>query len=282
MKFTQVRSDTFQSIQLNAGIILTDFTPSTGAFDESDILGATSGGATFAAVPTFIDFGADIDNVPENTFQLKQFDQWQVTMSGTFVAVDGDLAELLTAAGDLSSGKVTPRTNITSSDFSTVWWVGDYSDVTNGGDAGFIAIEMTHALSTGGFKVKSNDKGKGTFDFEFTAHYDLEDIDTAPFNIYVHAGQAPDATLSALTIGSVTLSPTFAKNTTSYTAATTSSTNTITATPTDNTATVVIKNGSTTITSGNSATWTTGENTVTVTVTNGDAVKVYTVVVTKS
>lgn len=190
MKFTQVRSDTFQSIQLNAGLILTDFTPATGAFDEGDILGATSGGATFNAVPSFIDFGADIDNVPENTYQLKQFDQWQVTMSGTFVAVDGDLAEMLVAAGDIASNKVTPRTNLASTDFSTIWWVGDYSDKNGATNGGFIAVELLNALSTGGFKVKSNDKGKGTFDFEFTAHYDLTDIDEAPFNVYVKAGAA--------------------------------------------------------------------------------------------
>ncbi len=190
MKFTQVRSDTFQNIQLNAGLILTDFTPSTGAFDEEDILGATSGGATFTATPTFIDFGADIDNVPENTYQLKQFDQWQVTMSGTFVAVDGALAETLVAAGDLASSKVTPRTNLASTDFGTVWWVGDYSDKNGATNGGFVAIELLNALSTGGLKVKSNDKGKGTFDFEFTAHYDLTSIDTAPFNVYVKAGTA--------------------------------------------------------------------------------------------
>lgn len=91
-----------------------------------------------------------------------------------------------------------------------------------------------------------------------------------------------DATLSALTIGSLSLSPAFDKDTTEYTATTTAATNTITATATDSGATVEIKNGSTTVTSGSAATWASGENTVTVKVTNGSKSKTYTVTVTKS
>lgn len=93
---------------------------------------------------------------------------------------------------------------------------------------------------------------------------------------------APDATLSALTLGSLTLSPDFDANVTAYTTTTTNSTNTITATPTDSSATVEIKNGSNVVASGSSATWNDGDNTVTITVTNGSSVKTYTVTVTKS
>lgn len=91
-----------------------------------------------------------------------------------------------------------------------------------------------------------------------------------------------DATLSALTIGNLTLSPTFSAGTTKYTAATTDATNKITATATDGNATVEIKNGAAVVASGSTATWGDGENTVTVKVTNGSAVKTYTVTVTKS
>lgn len=93
---------------------------------------------------------------------------------------------------------------------------------------------------------------------------------------------APDATLSALTLGSLTLSPEFSSDVTEYTTTTANSTNTITATPTDSGASVEIKNGNTVVASGSSATWSEGSNTVTVKVTNGSAVKTYTVTVTKS
>ena len=91
-----------------------------------------------------------------------------------------------------------------------------------------------------------------------------------------------DATLSALTIGSLTLSPTFAASTTSYTTSTTNASDNITATPTSSDANVVIKNGSTEVASGSAATWSAGSNTVTVKVTHGNETKTYTVTVTKS
>ena len=93
---------------------------------------------------------------------------------------------------------------------------------------------------------------------------------------------AANAKLSALTIGSLTLSPPFDADTTAYTASTTNATNTVTATAADSGATIAIKNGETTVTNGGSATWSDGNNTLTATVTNGTATKTYTVTVTKS
>ena len=91
-----------------------------------------------------------------------------------------------------------------------------------------------------------------------------------------------NAKLSALSLGSLTLSPTFDADTTAYTAATTNATNTVTATAADSNATVAITNGSTTVANGSAATWSDGENTLTITVTSGAATKTYTVTVMKS
>jgi hypothetical protein len=90
------------------------------------------------------------------------------------------------------------------------------------------------------------------------------------------------ARLSGLTIGALTLTPTFDPDTTEYTATTTNATNTVTATPEDDGATVTILNGETHIDNGTAATWVDGANTVTITVKNGTAQKVYTVTVNKT
>lgn len=89
-------------------------------------------------------------------------------------------------------------------------------------------------------------------------------------------------TLSALAIGSLTLTPAFDSGVLEYTASTTNSTNKITATPVDETATVEIESDDATIAADGTATWAAGDNVVTVTVTKGDVEKVYTVTVTKS
>ena len=194
MKFTQVPADTFKQIQLNAGVITSEFDPTTGALVRDKIIGATSGGSSFEAVPEYTDFGEDIDNVPANTKELKRQDSVAVTLSGSFVTFTEDMAELLAGSADAANGKITPRADLDETDFKDIWWIGDYSDVNVDGTgsgaaaAGFIAIHVINALNTGGFKLQSNDKGKGTFDFEFTGHYSINDMSVVPYEVYVKAG----------------------------------------------------------------------------------------------
>lgn len=74
-KFTKIPADTFKQLQINAGVILSDFTPATGAFEPENQLGATTGGITLTATPTYTDFGEDVDNCPKNvqySCQLKR------------------------------------------------------------------------------------------------------------------------------------------------------------------------------------------------------------------
>lgn len=238
MKFTKIPADTFSCIQLNAGIIVDSFTPSTG--EIGNILGATTGGIQLTATPSFTDFASDIDNAAKNMKEFKRLDQWEVKMSGTFAAVSSDLANSLVAAGTLSgrsyvaatgstisskykyytrSGespnyiytlvsnptadnissyyvraraveKITPSNELELTSFTNLWWVGDYSDLNGATNGGFCAVEMLNALSTGGFQIKSGDKAKGQYSFEYTAHYSNENPDTVPFNIYLKQGNS--------------------------------------------------------------------------------------------
>ena len=196
-KFTQIPTDTFKKLQLNAGILTTEFDPSTGELTASNIIGATSGGVSFEATPSFTDFGEDIDNCPKNTKELKKLDSWEAKMSGSFVTMDTNVATSVIGTAAVASDdptKVVPRNSVEARDFKNIWWVGDYSDInedgSSAGKAGFIAIKLINALSTGGFKIQSGDKAKGTFEFEYTGHYSSENIDTVPFEIYIKAGSA--------------------------------------------------------------------------------------------
>lgn len=196
-KFTQIPTDTFKKLQLNAGILATDFDPATGELTASNIVGATSGGVSFEATPSFSDFGEDIDNCPKNTKELKRLDSWEAKMSGSFVTMDTAVAVSVIGTAAVASDdptKVVPRNSVDAKDFEDIWWVGDYSDVnddgSSAGKAGFIAIKLINALSTGGFKIQSGDKAKGTFEFEYTGHYSIENTDVVPFELYIKAGSA--------------------------------------------------------------------------------------------
>lgn len=191
MKFTKIPENTFKNIQLNAGVLAKSFTPAGG--EITDILGATSGGVEFEAIPSFKDYGEDIDNCPKNTKELKRLDSWVVKMSGTFITVTADLGKKLIAAADVDAEDTThivPRNDIAQSDFEDIWWVGDYSDENGEKSGGYCAIHMMNGLSTGGFKLKSDDRNKGKFDFEFTGHYSLSEQDKVPFDVYIKAGTA--------------------------------------------------------------------------------------------
>ncbi|MBR2571922.1 MAG: hypothetical protein IKE30_07315 [Clostridia bacterium] len=200
MEFTKYPADTFSSLVIGAGVLLTDFDPVSATLSGSDILGATTGGIAFSAVPKWKDFGEDIDNVPKNTMELKRIQEWEARMSGTLIAVNAAAGRLLAAAADLNAGtgKITPRgtvkAGLSGSDFRDLWLVADYSDKNDTAQgaspakAGYVAIRMMNALSTGGFRLQTADRDKGKFEFEFTAHYGSGAQDTVPFEVYIKPG----------------------------------------------------------------------------------------------
>ena len=189
MKYTQIPATTFENIQLNAGILVDSFTPATGVI--GNLLGATSGGCNFTDTPTFKDFGEDIDNCPKNMMELKRIESREVKMSGTFVTVKASTAKMIVGAADideLDNTHIIPRDTLLTTDFSDVWWIGDYSDVNTGDNAGFIAIHLKNALSTAGFQIQSTDKDKGKFAFEFTGHYSMAAQTAVPYDLYIREG----------------------------------------------------------------------------------------------
>lgn len=188
MEYTQIQSGAFEKIQLNAGIVVDDFDPSDGSI--GNILGVTSGGIQLATNPNYVDFGDGLDNVPDNTWQLKKITRYDPVLSGTFKTITDSEAKQLSGAGGLASNKITPSHDLTEADFDDIWFVGDYSSVNVTDDnigttAGYCAIHIMHALNTAGFQWKSNDENTGEYAFEFHGHYDLTSIDTVPYEIYV-------------------------------------------------------------------------------------------------
>lgn len=189
MKYTQIPATAFQNIQLNAGILVDSFVPATGVIGQ--LLGATTGGVNFTDSIEYLDFGDDIDNCPKNMLELKTLDSHEVKMSGTFVTLSSSTAKLLAAAADvdeLDATHIVPRNDLLETDFKDIWWIGDYSDVNTGENAGYVAVHLMNALNTAGFQIQSTDKGKGQFAFEFTGHYSMEAQDTVPYELYIKQG----------------------------------------------------------------------------------------------
>ena len=180
MKFSKIASDTFSKLQLGAGVFLKEFTPSTSTFEDSAIFGATDGGVSFSATPTYKDLAEGIDNATLNLKEFKRIDSWEVKMSGTLKTIDTAVAKSLLGAGTVATNKVTANAQLASGDFADLWWVGDYGE-----SGGYIAIHLINALSTGGFKIQSANKDKGSFACEYTAHSSVANADVVPFELYI-------------------------------------------------------------------------------------------------
>lgn len=208
MKYTRIPENTFKELQMNAGILAKNFDPATGEVAEADLFGATTGGLSFSDSMSFTDLGDDIDNCPKNMMELKKLDKHEVKVSGTFVTMNPETAHILAAAADADEndpGHIIPRNDVLLTDFQDVWIIGDYSDVNEDSateSAGFIALHLMNALNTGGFQIKTADKAKGQFAFEFTGHYSMKAQDTVPYELYVRVGGGevtPSVTLNKST-----------------------------------------------------------------------------------
>ena len=181
-KFTVIPQDTFDGLQLDAGVLLNTFDPATPtAPDDEDIICATTGGITVACVPTFSDLGEDVDNVPNNMKELKHLDGWECTMSTTSLGTSPALIKMALGCADIDgtdTSKIVPRADLKQSDFSDIWWVGDRAD------GGMVAVQLKNALSTGGFSLKTTKNGKGQIALTITGHVSINDQKTVPMVFY--------------------------------------------------------------------------------------------------
>lgn len=176
MKTNILSATAFDEIIKGTGVILTDFDPELPAIDITKILFATSGGINATAVPTFKDFGEDIDNAPKNAMELKMIDAWDCKLSGTATTITPEAIAKLGGAADVTTNKVTLRNDIKATDFHDLWWVGEKTK-----DKTVTYIKLSNALSSGGIAVQTTDKEKGKFSFEFTGHYSISTQDKVPF-----------------------------------------------------------------------------------------------------
>ena len=180
-KFTTIPADTFDNLQLDAGILLKNFDPVTQTLVNADIIGATTGGITVNVTPTYSDFGEDVDNCPTNTKELKHLDGWDCNIGFTLLNMTPEAIQLSIGPADLTaaSGKVTPRATLQSTDFQDqIWWVGDRAD------GGLVAVKLLNALSTSGFALQTTKNGKGQTAVTMTGHVSQSNPSVVPVEIY--------------------------------------------------------------------------------------------------
>lgn len=183
-RFAKVSQGTFDEIQVDAGVLLKTFDPEAPELVDENIICATTGGINPTCTPTFSDWGEDIDNVPNNTMELKHLDGYDCTLGFTALNTTAEVIKMALGAADIDSSgsKITARKHLKDTDFADVWWVGDISD------GGLVAICLRNALSTGGFSLQTTKNGKGQISVTLTGHFSIDDTDTVPMEFYVQKG----------------------------------------------------------------------------------------------
>ena len=180
-KFTVIPQNTFEGLQLDAGVLLNRFDPTKPvAPADADIICATTGGITVNCTATFSDLGEDVDNVPANMKELKHLDSWECSLAFTSLGTSPEALRLALGCADINatSGAIVPRRDLKQTDFGDIWWVGDRAD------GGLVAVQLKNALSTEGFSLQTTKAGKGQLSVTLTGHVSINAQDVVPMVFY--------------------------------------------------------------------------------------------------
>lgn len=182
-RFTVIPQDTFESLQVDAGVLLKNFNPEEPAVADADIICATTGGINVVCKPNYSDYGEDIDNVPNNMKELKHLDSWDCSLATTSLATSAQGIKIALGAADVTGNKIVPRRDLKQTDFTDIWWVGDRAD------GGLVAVRVINALSTEGFSLQTSKNGKGQTAITLTGHVSINAQNVMPMEFYSMAGK---------------------------------------------------------------------------------------------
>ena len=183
-------ANTATNLQLDAGIFvrgLADPSSFTGTVTTpAKTIGATSGGGSFTAIPTFRNIFEDLDGARGVYKGGQVIDSWEIKLTTTIKEMTAENLKLALAAADTtaaSSGKydtTVARLEVKNTDYlDNFCFIG----TINGQDTPVI-VEMKNVLNMSGLNLTVADKSTGSVSLELQAHFDLSKPDEVPFKIY--------------------------------------------------------------------------------------------------
>lgn len=186
--FSGFTANTPKHLQLDAGAFLKNYDVTKDTWDTAKatkLLGATSGGGSFSAVPSIRRI--EVDGVKGAAKGMESIDEWVVTLTAnvkeiTAEAIKVALAAAKSEAVDTPSGytKISGKNEIALDDYlDNVTWVGRLS-----GSNDPVIIVVKGALCTNGLTISFADKSEGLIPITVTGHYDPSDLETPPFDIF--------------------------------------------------------------------------------------------------
>lgn len=191
---TPLREETFENLQLNAGIFIKDFDYSSitsasalktaiaaAITAGTDLLGATRGGGSFTVTREIRT--PEVDGKRYGYKGDSFVDSCDAQLSTTLIEITPEnLVTALPGASKTTNGAkttITLNTAIDTDDYLTnICWIGDLAD------GRYVLICLKNALNQADLSLTFTDKGEGTLPVEFHAKQaSVNDYDKAPFEV---------------------------------------------------------------------------------------------------
>lgn len=188
--------DSFNNMQLNAGMFVVDMdtstiTSATTASELGDMLdaavlagkslGATTGGGSFNAVPEVRQIEADGMRSP--IIGSTVYDSWEITLATTIKEITKDNIKrvIATATVDSTTGAIKIGNTLLPEHYIPhIGWAGMLLD------GRLMYVELQNALNIDGAAFTFTDKGEGSIALTFRGHQsDLKNMQYAPANIWI-------------------------------------------------------------------------------------------------
>lgn len=181
-KATRITADAAEKMQINAGILLTEFDIENPVEpDDSAIACETTGDYSITCVPTTEDLFSDVNNAVTNTMEGKHITGWDCGLTVTALSVTKETLLMSLGAADIGEdGGVHPRDNYKLTDFKPFTWIADMID-----DTKLLCVTMDNTVSTGGLSITTTNRGKGRLGLTLKPHASLKDQTKIPMAFYV-------------------------------------------------------------------------------------------------
>lgn len=185
---TGFNKETAKNLIIDAGAVFVNYDIETDTVEtaKKKLIGATSGGNEFSAVPTFREI--QVDGVKGKVSGLRPLESWEVHLKTNLLEFKEDTfsyalagAEVSeTTVGEASYQKVQGKNCILEEDFiDNLTLMGNIS-----GSKEPVIIQIFNALNTEGLTINMADSEDIVMELDFEGHYSVDKLDNPPFAIY--------------------------------------------------------------------------------------------------
>lgn len=188
-KAARVSASAAENMQVEAGVLLStvslektgDRITGINEISDSDIICATSGDFAIKCTPQFTDFFEDVNNAPNNTKEGKRITGWDASLGITCIEITEDTLKMALGAAvvDEDDG-INPAGQVSTSDFKTLYWLGDMVD-----DDKALLIKLGDTINTSGIDLSTKKNGKGALNLTLVPHISLATPDVMPMTFYL-------------------------------------------------------------------------------------------------